>query len=407
MTLRLPLPIITVLACATIAATASAQSRDPYREARERMVSEYIEREGIRNPRVLAAMREAPRHEFVPLGMRSLAYFDSALAIGQQQTISPPFIVAYMTEALDPQPSDVVLEIGTGSGYQAAVLSPLVKHVYTIEIVESLGKTATDRLKRLGYENVHVKIGDGYQGWPEHAPFDKIIVTCSPENVPQPLVDQLREGGRMVVPLGQRYDQVIHLFEKREGRLHATKLINTLFVPMTGASEAQRQVQPDPLKPHIKNGGFEIDDNADGYPDHWHYQRLITVVPDAGPNASPCALYENDQPGRPAQSLQGMAIDGRKLGSVRIELDYKLEDSRDGLEPWQKPAALLHFYDDQRRVIAEPVIGPWLDTDGRWSHLAKVVPVPPKAREVIFRVGLNGATGKLWVDNVSLTALPR
>jgi protein-L-isoaspartate(D-aspartate) O-methyltransferase len=282
-----------------------------------------------------------------------------------------------------------------------------VKAVYTIEIVDSLGKSAADRLKRLGYSNVHVKVGDGYLGWPEHAPFDKIIVTCSPENVPKPLVDQLREGGRMVVPLGQRYDQAIHLFEKRDGQLHATKLINTLFVPMTGASEDQRQIKPDPLKPHVRNGGFEIDENGDGYPDHWHYQRLITIVPDGGPNASPCALFENDLPGRPGQALQGMAIDGTKLGSVRFELDYKLESSRPGPESWHKPAAVLHFYDDQRRVIAEPVIGPWLDTDGRWSRASKVVPVPQKAREMIFRVGLNGATGRLWVDNVSLTALPR
>ncbi|HUQ70186.1 MAG TPA: protein-L-isoaspartate(D-aspartate) O-methyltransferase [Planctomycetaceae bacterium] len=395
------------LAGVAVAVNVFAQGRDTFREAREKMVSEYIEREGIRNPRVLSAMRLVPRHEFVPLAQRNLAYFDSALAIGQQQTISPPFIVAFMTEALDPQSDDVVLEIGTGSGYQAAVLSPMVKEVYTIEIVESLGKTATDRLKRLGYDNVHVKVGDGYLGWPEHAPFDKIIVTCSPENVPKPLVDQLREGGKMVVPLGQRYDQIIHLFEKRDGKLQATKLINTLFVPMTGASEAQRQVKPDPLHPHIKNGGFEEDANADSYPDHWHYQRLISVVSDGGPNGSPCAFYENDQPGRPSQSLQGMAIDGTKLGSVRIELDYKLDDSREGTEAWHKPAVVVHFYDDQRRVIAEPVIGPWLDTDGRWSKAAKTLPVPQKAREMIFRVGLNGATGKLWVDNVSLTPLPR
>lgn len=398
--------LLAVAACCQ-ATLVHAQSRDTFREAREKMVSEYIEREGIRNPRVLSAMRIVPRHEFVPLAQRHLAYFDSALAIGQQQTISPPYIVAFMTEALDPQPEDVVLEIGTGSGYQAAVLSPMVKAVYTIEIVESLGKTATDRLKRLGYDNVHVKVGDGYLGWPEHAPFDKIIVTCSPENVPKPLVDQLREGGKMVVPLGQRYDQVIHLFEKRDGKLQATRLINTLFVPMTGQSESQRLVKPDPLHPHIKNGGFEEDANRDGYPDHWHYQRLLSVVPDGGPNATPCVLFENDERGRPSQALQGMAIDGTKLGGVRIELDYKLADSRDGLEAWHKPAVVLHFYDDQRRVIAEPVIGPWLDTDGQWSKVSKTVPVPQKAREMIFRVGLNGATGKLWVDNVVLTPLAK
>ncbi len=150
-------------------------------------------------------MRDTPRHEFVPRDQQKNAYFDMSLPIGDEQTISGPFVVAYMTEQLDPQPADKVLEIGTGSGYQAAVLSPLVKDVYTIEIVEPLGKRAEPTLKRLKYDNVHVKIGDGYQGWPEHAPFDKIIVTCSPEKVPQPLVDELKEGGRMIVPVGERY----------------------------------------------------------------------------------------------------------------------------------------------------------------------------------------------------------
>lgn len=383
-----------------------AQGRDPFAAAREKMVREYIEREGIRNPRVLTAMRTTPRHEFVPLSLRQFAYYDTALAIGQQQTISPPYIVAYMTEAIDPQPTDKVLEIGTGSGYQAAVLSPLVQEVYTIEIVESLGKQAAERLKRLKYDNVHVRIGDGYLGWPEQAPFDKIIVTCSPEQVPQPLIDQLRDGGKMIIPLGQRYQQVFHLFEKQNGHLKATKLINTLFVPMTGASEAQRQVQPDPRHPQIFNGGFDRDENQDGYPDGWHYQRLFSVDPQGGPDGSPCIVYENEEPGRPAQSLQGMAIDGQTLGAVRVEVAYRLERSRPGLEPHERPALVLHFYDDQRRVIAEPVMGPWNDTS-EWTRASKTIPVPPKAREMILRVGLNGATGKLWVDQVQLTPLPR
>ena len=158
---------------------------------------------GIKSPAILAVMRTVPRHEFVPADVRRYAYLDMALPIGEHQTISPPFVVAYMTQKLDPQPTDKVLEIGTGSGYQAAVLSPLVKDVYTIEIVEPLGERARQTFKRLGYKNVHTKIGDGYQGWAEHAPFDKIIVTCSPEKVPAPLVEQLHEGGRMVIPVGR------------------------------------------------------------------------------------------------------------------------------------------------------------------------------------------------------------
>jgi protein-L-isoaspartate(D-aspartate) O-methyltransferase len=398
--------MLTVVAVLSLTASGQAQTREQYREARLKMVSEYIEREGVKNPRVLEAFRQTPRHEFVPLAGRQFAYNDSALAIGFKQTISPPFIVAYMTEAIDPQPEDVVLEIGTGSGFQAAILSHLVKQVYSIEIVEPLGNQAEERLKRLGYKNVTTKVGDGYLGWPEHAPFDKIIVTCSPENVPKPLVDQLKEGGKMIVPLGERYRQVFHLFEKRDGKLEAKRLINTLFVPMTGASEDLRQIKPDPLHPKIANGGFEIDDNKDGYPDHWHYQRLMSIAPAAGPDGSPCALFENDELTRPSQSLQGMAIDGTKIGSLRIQLTYKAEDIRNGTESYEKPGFMIHFYDDQRRVIAEPGIGPWTDTR-TWDEVSKSIAVPQKAREMILRVGLNGATGKLWVDNVSITPQPR
>ncbi len=391
---------------ANLPLNAIAQGRDPLRDARLRMVSEYIEREGVKNPRVLASMRSVPRHEFMPLSQRPYAYHDAALAIGFKQTISPPFIVAYMTEAIDPQPEDSVLEIGTGSGYQAAVLSSLVKSVYSIEIVEQLGKQAAERLKRLDYDNVLTKVGDGYLGWPEHAPFDKIIVTCSPENVPQPLIDQLKDGGKMIIPLGERYRQVFHLFEKQDGKLKATKLINTLFVPMTGESEEKRQIRPDPLNPKIANGGFEIDANGDGYPDHWHYQRLITIAEDGGPDGSPCALFESTEPERPAQALQGMAIDGNKIGGLQFTLNYKLSDIRNGAEGFEKPAFVVHFYDDQRKVIAEPSIGPWTDTKG-WEKASKLIAVPQKAREMILRVGLNGATGKLWVDNVALTVVPR
>ena len=158
------------------------------------MVNTAVIGSGVKHERVIQSMLKTPRHEFVPTNIRNQAYFDMALPIGGQQTISAPFIVAYMTEALDPKATDKVLEIGTGSGYQAAVLSPLVRSVYSIEIVEELGYKAT--LNKLKYDNVKTKVGDGFKGWPEYAPFDKIIVTCSPERVPIPLVQQLREGER-------------------------------------------------------------------------------------------------------------------------------------------------------------------------------------------------------------------
>jgi protein-L-isoaspartate(D-aspartate) O-methyltransferase len=209
---------------------------DEYRAAREQMVREQIEDRGVRDARVLAALRKVPRHLFVPPEERGEAYNDYPLAIGHGQTISQPYIVAYMTEALELKPRDRVLEIGTGSGYQAAILAELVTEVYSIEIVEALAKEAEARLHRLGYSSVQVRAGDGYRGWPEAAPFDAIIVTAAPDHIPQPLVDQLREGGRMVLPLGLWDQELVRLRRSPSGILRET-LLPVRFVPMTGEAE--------------------------------------------------------------------------------------------------------------------------------------------------------------------------
>jgi protein-L-isoaspartate(D-aspartate) O-methyltransferase len=220
-------------------------------------LEELIPTKELRNVRVLKTMARIPRAEFVTKEFREYAYQDAALPIGDGQTISAPFIVAYMTEMLDPQPNDRVLEIGTGSGYQAAVLSCLVSEVYTIEIVKNLGRRAAETLKKLEYDNVFVRVGDGYQGWPEAAPFDKIIVTCSPEDVPQPLLDQLKEGGKLIIPVGERYQQYFVLCEKKNGEIERKELIPICFVPMTGEAEAQREETTDPTNPQVIGGGFE------------------------------------------------------------------------------------------------------------------------------------------------------
>ena len=199
---------------------------------RERMVKEQIVMRGLVAERVLSALRKVPREEFVPAEYRAESYTDKALPIGYDQTISQPYIVAFMTEELQPQPRDRVLEVGTGSGYQAAILAELVAEVYTIEIIEPLAKKAEATLQRLGYKNVHVKTGDGYKGWPERAPFDSIIVTCAPERVPQPLLDQLKEGGRMIIPVGAKFAQELYLFEKKNGRLQQSAVLPVRFVPM-------------------------------------------------------------------------------------------------------------------------------------------------------------------------------
>jgi protein-L-isoaspartate(D-aspartate) O-methyltransferase len=205
-----------------------------YAAQRERMVKEQIVNRGVTEARVLAAMRKVPREQFVPENLRDESYTDGPVPIGCDQTISQPYIVAFMTEQLHPQPTDRVLEIGTGSGYQAAILAELVAEVYSIEIVEPLAKTAEGTLQRLGYKNVHVKVGDGYKGWPDHAPFDAIIVTCAPDHVPQPLVDQLKEGGRMIIPVGPRLAQELYLLQKQNGQLRQGAVLEVRFVPMMG-----------------------------------------------------------------------------------------------------------------------------------------------------------------------------
>src|SRR4051812_23425530 len=213
---------------------AVAGDEDPTAAARNRMVKRHLAERGIKNPRVLEAFRTVPRHRFLPPKTRRQAYDDESIPIGEGQTITPPYDVAFMTEVLDPKPTDKVYEVGTGSGYQSSILSRLVKEVYSVEIHAPLGERAAKVHKELGYTNIHTRVGDGYEGWPEAAPFDAIIVTCAPHRIPKPLIDQLKEGGRMVIPLGDRFTQSVHLVIKRDGKLIDKELKPTLFVPMTG-----------------------------------------------------------------------------------------------------------------------------------------------------------------------------
>jgi protein-L-isoaspartate(D-aspartate) O-methyltransferase len=227
----LALALLALIFCFSLACRETPE----YQSLREYMVQRQIVTRGITDQAVLAAMRQVPRHEFVPESLRYRAYEDRPLPIGEGQTISQPYIVALMTEVLQLAPGEKVLEIGTGSGYQAAVLAELVDEVYTIEILEDLGRRAEETLGRLGYTRVRVRIGDGYLGWEEHAPYNAIIVTCAPENIPQPLIDQLSDGGRMVIPVGpQGYTQTLTLVEKKEGLIQERAIIPVLFVPMTG-----------------------------------------------------------------------------------------------------------------------------------------------------------------------------
>lgn len=213
----------------------AGEQRDPSVD-RRRMVDQQLRVRGIKDPRVLAAMEKVPRHLFIPEEVRDQAYGDYPVAIGHGQTISQPYIVAFMTEALEVTGDHRVLEIGTGSGYQAAILGELAGEVYTMEIIEPLAQSARETLERLGYKNVHVRAGNGYEGWPEHAPYDRIMVTAAPEEVPPALVEQLKVGGLMAIPVGSFFQELRILRRTAEG----TETIKTLpvrFVPMTGKKE--------------------------------------------------------------------------------------------------------------------------------------------------------------------------
>lgn len=378
------------------------QTKRDFDQARQVMVDEFIVGAGVTDERVIKAMLATPRHEFVAGNQRDRAYFDMSLPIGAHQTISSPFIVAYMTQSLDPQPTDKVLEIGTGSGYQAAVLSPLVKDVYTIEIVESLGTKAEKLLKKLDYQNVHVMVGDGYKGWPENAPFDKIIVTCSPEKVPQPLVDQLADGGLMVIPVGERYQQTLYLYRKRGDKLEGEFLLPTLFVPMTGKAEEAREVKPDPANPKVANGGFEEEGLKGGAQPGWYYERQVTwETDDSAPEGKHYVTISNSEPGLPGHLLQGFAIDGRKVPQLEVSAMVKTANVEWGRGLEERPQLAVTLYDENRKSLGHFLVGPFHGTSD-WARTTKVLDVPKTAREGILRIGLFGAKGSVSFDDVQM-----
>ncbi|MBI2479216.1 MAG: protein-L-isoaspartate(D-aspartate) O-methyltransferase [Planctomycetia bacterium] len=353
-----------------------------------KMVQDEIVEAGIKDERVIAATRDIPRHLFVSPQQRHLAYLDMALPIGEGQTISPPFIVAYMTEALMPRPSDKVLEIGTGSGYQAAVLSQLVADVYSIEIV--------------GYDNVHTKIGDGYQGWPEHAPFDSVIVTCSPERPPPALVEQLREGGRMVVPLGERYQQTLVLLKKVNGKLESEPLQPTFFVPMTGRAEDTRNRQNDDGVPRLLNASFE-DTDDEAQPLGWYYVRQAQIVSDQeAMHGERFLALSNETAGRGAQALQAVGVDGRKIAAIDMSLWIQASQVRPGLSTRELPRVNVSFFDDKQAPCGSQSVGPWYGTI-TWVKKQATIQIPPQAKLAVIAVGMFGAVGEFAVDAVDLT----
>jgi protein-L-isoaspartate(D-aspartate) O-methyltransferase len=234
-----------VLCLPALPSLAAAKSADPYKAARLAMVQEIeadvrltslsLDKESL-DPRVMKAMSSVPRHELVPESLREVAYENRPLPIGHGQTISQPYIVAVMTDLLKPEPGDRVLEIGTGSGYQAAILAELVARVYSIEIIKALGEEARRKLAELGYGNIEVRIGDGYYGWKEHAPYDAIVVTAAASHIPPPLIEQLKPGGRMIIPVGSRFmvQQLVLVEKDAAGKVTTRQILPVRFVPLTG-----------------------------------------------------------------------------------------------------------------------------------------------------------------------------
>ena len=395
------LTIGVVIVSGALTVFAQGPLRD-WRTMANTLVQKYVKGAGVENEQVLDAIRNTPRHEFVPNDQKNRAYYDMSLPIGNDQTISSPFIVAYMTECLEPKTSDKVLEIGTGSGYQAAVLSPIVREVYTIEIVPALGKRAAQTLKKLKYDNVHVKIGDGYQGWPEHAPFDKIIVTCSPEKVPPKLVEQLAEGGRIVIPLGERYNQTFYLLKKVNGEMQFEALRPTLFVPMTGAAEKRREVQPDGRHPTLENGDFEKAVPEGNIPDVWYYQRQCTWMTGVeAPKGTHYLKMSNSIPNLNACIMQGFAVDGKKVRRLKFTYSVKGEELYMNPDTGELPRVQIVFYDERVSDIAR-VEGRFWKGSFDWRTERVYFDVPPKATSAIIQFGLYGSVGTLYLDNVEL-----
>jgi protein-L-isoaspartate(D-aspartate) O-methyltransferase len=403
--MKFHISFLAILAIFAIGSACRAQAVFPgqadYSAMRERLISEVLIPGGVNNPKVLDAMRRTERHQFVAPEYREQAYLDRALPIGASQTISSPYIVAVMTQELGAEPDHKVLEIGTGSGYQAAVLSPLVKEVYSIEIVPELGQQAKKVLDFLGYKNVFTKVGDGFLGWEEHAPFDRIIVTCSPEDVPKPLVDQLSEGGLMVIPVGERYQQMLCLMRKKDGQLEREALRPTLFVPMTGQAEDDRRIQADPVNPVLVNGDFEQPLLESGDVPGWYYQRGLTWQPLSADTSNHHVRFENDVQGRPTHLLQGLALDGRAVRRVKLSTRVQVREIRPGLDRDEMPAVTLRFYDDKRTLLGTQFLGPYQNTRG-WRQDSKTFRVPSETREAIVSVGLFGATGTADFDDIKL-----
>jgi len=394
--------LLSTLGLATLSSSeVSAQTARELAAARTWLVESELATSGIKSPQVLAAMREVPRHEFVPAELRQYAYLDTTLPIGHGQTVSPPYIVAWMTEQLAPQPGERVLEIGTGSGYQAAVLSRLAKDVYSIELHAELARTATAAVTRVNYKNIHIRQGDGFQGWPEAAPFDKIIVTCSPQEVPKPLADQLREGGRMLIPIGEGFQQNLCVMVKEGGKLRVTSRTPTYFVPMAGVADTLRSPASNLAITPLINGNFE-ELLSPSVPAAWFYLRQAQLAPCTDPNhPGQCLQFTNAVPGRSSQALQSIGVQGDRIPMLTVQswVTCKGVQPADAANPRDGAKIFVTFFDADRKTLDEQIVGLWRE-DTAWKKHIGVIKVPPTTIGMTVAIGLFGATGDFRCDDI-------
>ncbi len=372
-------------------------------EARRRMVNEEISAQGIENERLLTAMREVPREQFLPLSKRNLAYLNVAVTYGDGHIILPPLVTAHLIEQVDPQKNDKVLVIGSGSGYSTALLSRMCREVDAVEIDPVVAKSAEETLARLKYTNVRMRIGDGFEGWKEHAPYQRIIVECSPENVPQPLVDQLAEGGMLLVPVGDEFDQTMHLCKKENGKLSTLSLWPTLLLPMKGKAEELRSQSDKPRDPTLLNSGFEeLVPQTKDVPAAWVYVRQGRAIADRScPEGNNSMSFTNVTPGVVATAIQAFPVDGKKISELGIACKVWGMDIRPGQTRQQLPRVEVRFFDEKRRLVGGDWMGGW-NMSFTWIKKDHVFAVPRLAKFAVIRIGLGGATGEIKFDDFKL-----
>lgn len=372
-------------------------------EARRIMVNEEIAAQGIENQKLLEAMREVPRELFIPLHKRDLAYLNVAITYGDGNVILPPLVTAHLIEKLDPQKNDKVLVIGAGSGYSTALISRMSREVYAVEIDRAVATTAEETLRSLKYTNVKLRVGDGFEGWKEHAPYQRIIVECSPDSVPRPLVDQLAEEGTLLVPTGSEFDQTMYLCKKVNGELTTLSLWPTLLVPMKGKAEELRSHSGLLRTPSILNGGFEeIVPSTKDVPTNWAYVRQGNVVEDSScPEGSHALSFVNVTRGVAATAIQAFPVDGKNVSELTLACKIWGKDIRPGQNRQQLPRMEVRFYDEKLRYVGGDWMGGWNMTFS-WVKKDHVFNVPRPAKFAVLRIGLGGATGEIRFDDIRL-----